>query len=132
MFTLRDGTQIVPMRWWDDPSGDELDDEGTRLSRLALGEQFAYVFDLGDDWQHLCTVAKERVDPVDLYGIEPNKPAAYWGWGGCLPDQYGRRFNGDTGDETPIPSPPDPPLADLPPILPWWGPREATWPTGPR
>ncbi len=26
-----------------------------KLSRLHPGEQFAYVFDLGGDWAHLCT-----------------------------------------------------------------------------
>lgn len=123
MFTLGDGTHIVPMRWWDDPSGDELDDERTRLSRLELGEEFAYVFDLGDDWQHLCTVGEQRIDPVEVYGIEPDTPVPYWGWG-WIPDQYGRRFAGDDG-ESEIPPPPDPILSDLPPILPRWGSRGA-------
>lgn len=30
---------------------------------MAPGEQFVYVFDLGDDWTHLCTVGPERIDP---------------------------------------------------------------------
>lgn len=123
MFTLANGVHIVPMRRWDDPAGDELDDESTRLSRLEPGEQFAYTFDLGDDWQHLCTVGGQRLDPVDVYGLEPDDPVPYWGWG-WIPDQYGRRFDGDPEEST-IPPPPDPVLSDLPPILPWWGPRDA-------
>ena len=34
-----------------------------KLSRLKLGDQFAYTFDFGDDLHHLCTVGPERVDP---------------------------------------------------------------------
>lgn len=30
-----------------------LDGDKTTLARLRAGEQFAYVFDLGDNWQHL-------------------------------------------------------------------------------
>jgi hypothetical protein len=78
-FTLTDGTPVSPASTWD---GDEregtVDGSKARLGRLRLGEQFAYVFDLGDNWQHLCTVAD-----------------------GLAPDG----------------------LTDLPPILPWWGPR---------
>ena len=36
-------------------------------------------------------------------------------------DLYGRRFDGDDR-ESPLPE--DPGLADLPPLLPWWGPQE--------
>jgi hypothetical protein len=89
-----------------------------KLSRLELGEQFIYTFDLGDDWTHLCTVAAtSRISPVDELGIVPHNPLPYWGWGD-IPDQYGRRFDADDG-ETPLP--PDPRLADLPPLRPWWG-----------
>ena len=56
-FTLVDGTRLC------DPDPDwEIEGEVTedyrrvKLSRLHPGEQFAYVFDLGDDWAHLCTV----------------------------------------------------------------------------
>lgn len=125
VFTLRDGTHVVPIRRWDDPAGDELDDEATRLSRLELGEEFAYVFDLGDEWAHLCSVGTERVDPVDVYGVEPIDPVPYWGWG-WIPDQYGRRFDGDMGDETPVPLPPDPIFSDLPALHAGWGRRETS------
>ena len=53
-FTLSDGTQVSPASCWD---GDEphgtLDSSKARLGRLRCGEQFAYIFDLGDNWQHL-------------------------------------------------------------------------------
>lgn len=39
VFDLADGSKIVPLQWWDDPDGDELDDRTTRLSRLQLGER---------------------------------------------------------------------------------------------
>jgi Transposase DDE domain len=54
------------------------------------GEEFEYVFDLGDNWRHRCTVEPEKGDPVEEYGIVPNVPAPIWGWG-SIPDQYGRR-----------------------------------------
>jgi Plasmid pRiA4b ORF-3-like protein len=74
-FTLADGTLIIPARWWD---GEEpqrsLDGAKARLGRLRPGEQFAYTFDLGDNWQHLCTVAPQRADPLETLGIIPVGP----------------------------------------------------------
>ena len=78
--------------------------------------QFAYTFDFGDDWQHLCTVDPARVDPEQLYGVPPAGPVAYWGWG-AMPDQYGRRFADDDGDG---PIPPDPEGRDLPAFFAPW------------
>lgn len=122
-FTLADGTVITPTRWQDgeEPDG-SLDGARVRLGRLRPGAQFAYVFDLGDNWQHLCTVAPQRADPLEALGIVPDRPLPCWGWGN-IPDQYGRRWNGDDGNN-PMPKAPDG-LADLPPILPGWGPRPA-------
>jgi hypothetical protein len=123
-FDLADGTLLIgPGQAWEDPPEDrpaQLSD-AVRLSRLTAGEQFAYTFDMGDDWTHLCTVAESRVDPYEAYGMLPARPVPLWGWGD-LPDQYGRRFDGDTVDGNPIPPQPDPPTSDLPPLLPWWGP----------
>lgn len=116
-FVLEDGTDIVPLEWDDPPTGAVGD--STRLSILEPGQQFAYEFDLGDGWEHVCTVAPERVDPVGVYGTEPPEPAVYFGWGD-LPDQHGRRFREDDGS-TARPPQPDPPTADLPPVLPHWG-----------
>jgi hypothetical protein len=122
MFTLADGTEITPLDLWDgDAPEGSLDSERTKLSRLTPGEQFAYVFDFGDDWAHLCTVAARKIDPVDEFGVVPLQPAPYFGWG-ALPDQYGRRWDSDDGEAS-VPKPPRDPMAELPPILPWWGPR---------
>jgi hypothetical protein len=119
MFTLADGVDISPLAWWD---GDEpdgmLDGDKVTLSRLKAGEQFGYVFDLGDNWQHLCTVGERRVDPVETLGIVPDRPLPCWGWGD-IPDQYGRRWASDDGESDP---PENPNGTDLPSILPGWGP----------
>jgi hypothetical protein len=45
---------------------------------------------MGDDWTYLCTVADQRIDPLEALGIIPDRPLAYWGWGE-IADQYGRR-----------------------------------------
>jgi hypothetical protein len=108
-----------------DPDWDDLDDavaedyRRVKLSMLQPGEQFVYVFDLGDDWAHLCTVGPQRIDPVETLGILPDRPLPYWGWGDIF-DQYRRRWDGDDGES---PRPRDPNLADLPPIRPHWGNR---------
>ena len=52
---------------------------------------------MGDNWAHLCTVAKKRIDPMDELGADPGRPAPYWGWGN-LPDQYARRSDKDDGE----------------------------------
>jgi hypothetical protein len=98
---------------WDEP-GAVLDDQATKLSMLNTGDQFLYVFDLGDGWHHLCTVGEQKIDPLEELGITPAKPLPYWGWGD-IPDQYGRRFAEDDGDG---PVPPDPKQTDLPPFFP--------------
>ncbi|GGK06456.1 hypothetical protein GCM10010123_40360 [Pilimelia anulata] len=122
LFTLADGTPVSPLHLWDGEAPDgTLDGRTSKLSRLRPGEQFAYVFDLGDDWAHLCTVAEQRIDPLDELGVVPQAPMPFWGWGD-IPDQYGRAWDADDG-ETPAPKRPGRPLADLPPILPWWGPQ---------
>jgi hypothetical protein len=112
---------VSPASCWDgdEPEG-ALDGSKARLGRLRCGEQFAYVFDLGDNWQHLCTIGPQLADPMETLGVIPGKPLPSWGWGD-IPDQYGRRWN-DDDSEIPIPQAPDG-LTDLPPILPWWGPH---------
>jgi Plasmid pRiA4b ORF-3-like protein len=78
-FTFADGTPVSPASTWD---GDEregtLDGSKARLGKLRLGEQFAYVFDLGDNWQHLCTVAASLADPLETLGIIPDRPQPWW------------------------------------------------------
>ena len=114
---LADGTKIGRP----DPDFDEeiLDERRERLSHLHLGEQFVYVFDFGDYWAHLCTVAQEGVDPLEVLGLVPREPIPYFGWG-SIPDQYGRAWD---EDDSSSPPPPDPELRDLPPLQPGWGPR---------
>jgi hypothetical protein len=99
--------------------GPALDDRRTNLSRLKPGERFVYVFDLGDDWAHLCIVGPARIDPIEALGIIPATPLPYWGWGD-IPDQYRRRWDGDDGES---PQPANPGVSDLPPLRPRWGER---------
>lgn len=114
-FQLPDGTKIGrPDPDFDD---DVLDERRQRLSRLELAQQFVYVFDFGDHWAHLCTVAKQVVDPREVLGLVPDKPTAYFGWG-SIPDQYGRAWEDDDGATA---QPKDPELTDLPPLQPGWG-----------
>jgi hypothetical protein len=126
-FILADGTRLTTPNPWDDfDDRPALDDRRIRLSRLAGGERFVYVFDLGDDWTHLCTVHPTRIDPLEAVGRITPGPIPYWGWGD-LPDQYRRCWDGDDGSNA---TPPDPGLTDLPPLRPGWGDREsASWRT---
>jgi hypothetical protein len=64
---------------------------------LKPGDEFSYVFDLGDNWRHRCVVDREKADPLEEYGEIPARPVAIWGWG-WIPDQYGRESFHD-GDE---------------------------------
>ena len=122
-FTLLDGAQATPLDRWDGDAPDgSIDSATTKMSRLKPGEQFAYLFDFGDDWTHLCPLAAHRIDPLDTIGVVPPEPVPYFGWGD-LPDQYQRRWDSDDGESAP-PKRPTHPLADLPPVLPWWGPRQ--------
>lgn len=122
LFTLDEDTTVTPLELWDGEEPDGAKDSSIiKLSTLKPGQQFAYVFNLGDEWQHLCTVAETKIDPAEHFGELPPVPVPYWGWGN-LPDQYGRQFDGDDGDTKP-PAAPKRPLQELPPILPSWGPR---------
>ncbi|MEU7481305.1 hypothetical protein AB0A63_35385 [Lentzea sp. NPDC042327] len=96
MFTFADGTEVSELDHWDGEEPEGMLGSSTKLSRLQPGDQFAYVFDFGDDWSHLCTVGTEKIDPANKLGIVPDEPLPYWGWGE-LPDQYGRRWADDDG-----------------------------------
>ncbi|MDQ1644867.1 MAG: hypothetical protein QOJ50_1051 [Cryptosporangiaceae bacterium] len=120
LFTLDNGTELTTAEHWDgEPPDGARNDVTARLSRLRPGEQFAYVFDLGDDWTHLCTVGERPVDPLVWAGSAPASPVPYAGWGD-LPDQYGLRWYGDDGQAR-APKRPPRTVGDLPPILPEWG-----------
>ena len=59
----------------------------------GLGEEFRFVFDFGDRWEHRCQVLEEKVDPREVFGETPRGPMTLDGWG-WLPDQYGRESEG--------------------------------------
>src|ERR1019366_3592094 len=67
------------------------------MQTVKEGAQFRYVFDLGDDWTHCCTVDAGHIDPADVLGVIPPAPMAYWGWG-TIPDQYDRGWAEDDGE----------------------------------
>lgn len=104
-FTLSDGTHIVDPAFDQDlaaaisgPISQPHDMSKTKVIKtVSLGDTFQFVFDFGDDWVHQCTVDTFKVDPVEVLGIRPKVPLAYWGWGN-MPDQYGRRWEDDDGE----------------------------------
>ena len=76
-----------------------LDHAKLKVTReVKPGDEFEYVFDMGDNWLHRCVADRAKVDPVSEYGIVPPGPGpvAVWGWG-WIPDQYGRR-SADSND----------------------------------
>ena len=91
-FSLADG-RVIGMVEADElgEAENELDDRRTTLGAagLAAGDAFEYVFDLGDGWEHHCTVLRDQVDPTDEWGSTPGGIVPVFGWG-PLPDQYGR------------------------------------------
>lgn len=105
-FELADGTLVV-----DDEYADELASSAgavvprtlpltTPVARhLTAGAQFTYVFDLGDDWTHRCTVLPP-VDPWEVLGELADSPTPIFGWGN-LPDQYGRLTESDDDEPEP-------------------------------
>ena len=100
------GTTVTEFRHIEDIDLErQLDADKVTLGELlGLGDDFEYVFDLGDNWRHECAVGACAIDPVEVLGVAPGGPLPYWGWG-IIPDPYGRLFDGDDG-ETPIPQPP--------------------------
>jgi hypothetical protein len=118
-FELAGYVYVAPAEpGWDSGGNDKVLHGDSRLSRLAVGDEFVYQFDPGDAWLHICRVAESRIDPEETLGDAPAEPVAYDGWG-IIPDQYLRRFAEDDG-ETPMPV--DQRNRDLPPLRPWWGP----------
>ncbi|MGI8632007.1 MAG: IS1096 element passenger TnpR family protein [Solirubrobacterales bacterium] len=101
-FELADGRRIgFP---GDDDFGGELRwEDQSQLKpakQLALGEQFTFTFDFGDNWHHHCRVAEEKMDPREEWGPGPlpHQPIPTWGWG-SIPDQYGCRSAAERGLE---------------------------------
>lgn len=115
MFTLADGSVVTDEQTAAEMAGSirgpirtALDIESAKVARtIEPGAEFQFTFDLGDDWTHRCVVGAKQVDPVELLGISPEGPLAYWGWG-AIPDQYGRRWI-DEDDESRRPRRPSKP-----------------------
>jgi hypothetical protein len=91
-FELADGRRIG----FDDPEpfDDAVieDQAATKLAgAVAPGDEFRFVFDFGDRWEHRCRVLADKADPREEWGAGPlpKQPIAIWGWG-TIPDQYGR------------------------------------------
>jgi hypothetical protein len=58
---LADGTRLCdPDPDWRIEGETEEDYRRVRLSRLRPGERFSYVFDLADNWAHLCSVGTRQ------------------------------------------------------------------------
>jgi pRiA4b ORF-3-like protein len=78
-----------------DPFEDDevIDDHATLkvADTVGPGDEFGFVFDFGDRWEHRCRVLAEKADPRQEWGPGPlpKQPVAIWGWG-VIPDQYGR------------------------------------------
>ncbi len=112
LFVLPDGRVVTDPEtgeWMDDPPEGpalpQLDIGRTKVAHvLAPGAEFQYTFDLGDEWVHRCVVDADLIDPRETFGTIVGEPLAYFGWGD-VPDQYGRRWAEDTGEE-PIPRKP--------------------------
>ena len=81
MFELSDNTSICGPIAWEDPPERSVFAGDVRLGRLKGGEQLLYIFDMGDDWTHLCTVGEQRIDPLETLGIIPTGPHAVLGLG---------------------------------------------------
>ncbi|MGI8947466.1 MAG: hypothetical protein ACR2FV_05735 [Ornithinimicrobium sp.] len=115
MFTLADGRVVTDERMAAEMGGsigglitEPLDIETVKVARtVEAGAEFQFTFDLGDEWAHRCVVGAQKVDPMEVLGIRPEGPLAYWGWG-SMPDQYGRRWADDDG-ESPTPRRPSQP-----------------------
>jgi hypothetical protein len=93
-FELADGRRIGFVE--PDPFEDDEPVEDQAAIKVAQtvapGDEFRFVFDFGDRWEHRCRVLAEKADPREEWGQGPlpAAPVAIWGWGE-IPDQYGRR-----------------------------------------
>ncbi|WP_406038403.1 plasmid pRiA4b ORF-3 family protein [Micromonospora sp. NBC_00898] len=115
MFVLPGGVEVSWSAWRDGPAfPGTLDGRLCRLDLLPPGASFAYVFDLGEDWTHLCTV--RRADDRCLRASRTPYPMHGWG---AVPDQHARNLPGEHAPTRPSRHA----MADLPPILPSWGAR---------
>jgi hypothetical protein len=89
MFEFGDGRRYMPGGSDFEPDVMDSREATFREFDLRPGSGFEYVFDLGDDWRHVCEVQATDVDPAEEYGAPSDQPVPIWGWG-WIPDQYGR------------------------------------------
>jgi len=91
-FELADGRRVG----YADAEDPGVEDQAsvTVVETVAPGDEFRFVYDLGDAWTHACRVVETGVDPIEEAGARPPGPVAIWGWG-WIPDQYHR----ETDDE---------------------------------
>lgn len=91
-FHLPDG-RVIGIAEADEFGDDEneIDDRTMTVGAAGFGAgaSFEYVFDLGDAWEHRCTVLRQHVDPIAEWGATPREIVPVFGWG-VVPDQYGR------------------------------------------
>ena len=89
-FELAGGRRISFVDSFDDTVVEDQDAVKVAAA-VGPGDEFRFVFDLGDQWEHRCRVLAEKVDPREDWGPGPlpKQPVAIWGWG-SIPDQYGR------------------------------------------
>jgi hypothetical protein len=90
-FSLSDGRRIGMADADEFGADGELDEAIETLATAGLkdGDTFEYVFDLGDSWEHDCTVLRTNVDLRTALGAVPRDIVPAFGWG-AVPDQYGR------------------------------------------
>jgi hypothetical protein len=102
-FRLADGRRVVmeeAEELEDSGSAQHLDERAHSPSSMGLssGDTFTYIFDLGDEWEHDCTVLRIDVDPEEEAGVVVSEILPIFGWG-TIPDQYGRLSPDDDQDE---------------------------------
>lgn len=93
-----DGRTLASGEGGTDDDAEDSEEVTLREVNLRLGEQFTYVFDLGEGWQHECSVESFDVDAARELGEEPEGPVPVFGWG-MIPDQYWRTSDEDLDDD---------------------------------
>ncbi|MBU8858588.1 plasmid pRiA4b ORF-3 family protein [Micromonospora sp. WMMB482] len=115
-IVLPGASEVSWVSWRDGPAFPGTRDGRTvTLDILTVDDVFAYVFDLGQDWTHLCTVRSVVGQGRPFDPVLPPRTSSGWG---DPPDQYGRPHRSAAGPSVPLASPPAPEA--LPPILPSW------------
>ena len=87
-FELADGRRIGVVD--PEPFDDAVVEEQAAVkvaAAFAPGDEFWFVFDFGDRWEHHCRVLSDKTDPREEWGEgpSPKQPVAIWGWG-VIPD----------------------------------------------